>query len=98
MTFDKFENFRKPHLPTTELTAAEEQQKEADKEKQWQELQREIESLKADDPAKVSDLTKQQEAIKPHEKEEEAKEEEDESGPKEMLPYSSMFCLSPTNP
>lgn len=84
----------------TELTAAEEQQKEADKEKQWQELQREIESLKAsDDPSKVMDLTKQQEAIKPNEKEEEAKEEEeDDSGPKEMLPYSSMFCLSPTNP
>ncbi|XP_037047741.1 voltage-dependent calcium channel type A subunit alpha-1-like [Bradysia coprophila] len=81
-----------------ELTAAEEHQKEADKEKQWQELQREIESLKADDPAKVNDLTKQQEAIKPQEKEEEANEEEDENGPKEMLPYSSMFCLSPTNP
>ncbi|KAG4066428.1 hypothetical protein HA402_007064 [Bradysia odoriphaga] len=81
-----------------ELTAAEEHQKEADKEKQWQELQREIESLKADDPAKVNDLTKQQDAIRPQEKEEEAKEEDDENGPKEMLPYSSMFCLSPTNP
>ncbi|KAJ6647412.1 Voltage-dependent calcium channel type A subunit alpha-1, partial [Pseudolycoriella hygida] len=35
-----------------ELTAAEEHQKELDKEKQWQELQKEIESLKADDPSK----------------------------------------------
>lgn len=32
-------------------------------------------------------------------KEEEKKEEEEEiTGPKPMLPYSSMFILSPTNP
>lgn len=82
-----------------ELTAAEEEQKELDKEKQWQELQKEIESLKSDDPAKLNDLTQQQAAIKGNEKEEASKEEEEEEeGPKEMLPYSSMFCMSPTNP
>lgn len=31
-------------------------------------------------------------------KKEEAKEEEIPDGPKPMLPYSSMFILSPTNP
>lgn len=82
-----------------ELTDAEEKQKEEDKEKQWQELQKEIESLKSDDPAKLNDLTQQQAAIKGNEKDEAAKEEEeDDNGPKEMLPYSSMFCMSPTNP
>lgn len=82
-----------------ELTNAEEEQKELDKEKQWQELQKEIESLQSDDPAKVKDLTQQQAAIKGNEKDEAAKdEEEDENMPKEILPYSSMFCLSPTNP
>ncbi|KAG4066501.1 hypothetical protein HA402_007137 [Bradysia odoriphaga] len=80
-----------------ELTAAEEEQKEADKEKQWRELQKEIENLKSGDESKIIELTKQQEAFKHIEKEESAKDD-DETGPKEMLPYSSMFFLSPTNP
>ncbi|XP_037047740.1 voltage-dependent calcium channel type A subunit alpha-1-like isoform X2 [Bradysia coprophila] len=80
-----------------ELTAAEEEQKEADKEKQWRELQKEIENLKSGEESKINELTKQQEAFKPVEKENSAKDD-DEIGPKEMLPYSSMFFLSPTNP
>lgn len=82
-----------------ELTAAEEGQAEVEKEKQLLELQKEMEALRGEsgnqeDAAAAAAATK---------KEEEKQKAEDEgpvneSGPKPMLPYSSMFCLSPTNP
>ncbi|XP_037935071.1 voltage-dependent calcium channel type A subunit alpha-1-like isoform X1 [Teleopsis dalmanni] len=83
-----------------ELTAAEEEQVEEDKEKQLQELEKEMEALQADgvhiengDSAAVANK------VKSKKKEEEKKEEEEVTeGPKPMLPYSSMFILSPTNP
>ena len=79
-----------------ELTAAEEEQVEEDKEKQIQELQKEMESLQADgkmDGGLASTLKKRKK------KDDEVKEDEEEiaDGPKPMLPYSSMFILSPTN-
>ncbi|XP_043065453.1 voltage-dependent calcium channel type A subunit alpha-1 isoform X13 [Drosophila ficusphila] len=84
-----------------ELTAAEEEQVEEDKEKQLQELEKEMEALQADgvhvengDGAVVPSKSS-----KGKKKEEEKKEEEEVTeGPKPMLPYSSMFILSPTNP
>ncbi|XP_030081784.1 voltage-dependent calcium channel type A subunit alpha-1 isoform X10 [Drosophila hydei] len=83
-----------------ELTAAEEEQVEEDKEKQLQELEKEMEALQGDgvhlengDGAVVTSKGKGKK------KEEEKKEEEEVTeGPKPMLPYSSMFILSPTNP
>ncbi|XP_050331189.1 voltage-dependent calcium channel type A subunit alpha-1 isoform X12 [Bactrocera neohumeralis] len=83
-----------------ELTAAEEEQVEEDKEKQLQELEKEMEALQADgvhvengDGASIPNKAKSKK------KEEEKKEEEEVTeGPKPMLPYSSMFILSPTNP
>ncbi|CAG4926327.1 unnamed protein product [Colias eurytheme] len=77
-----------------ELTAAEEEQGEEDKEKQSQELQKEMDALHAVDgaPSEKSPASAR--------KKEEAKKEDEEvpDGPKPMLPYSSMFILSPTNP
>ncbi|XP_018802975.1 PREDICTED: voltage-dependent calcium channel type A subunit alpha-1 isoform X4 [Bactrocera latifrons] len=83
-----------------ELTAAEEEQVEEDKEKQLQELEKEMEALQADgvhvengDGASIPNKAKSKK------KEDEKKEEEEVTeGPKPMLPYSSMFILSPTNP
>uniref|UniRef100_A0A1B0EZA3 EF-hand domain-containing protein n=2 Tax=Lutzomyia longipalpis TaxID=7200 RepID=A0A1B0EZA3_LUTLO len=77
-----------------ELTAAEEEQVEEDKEKQLQELEKEMEALQ---------MGHRREWIWDHlkTKEEDEKKEEEEDipdGPKPMLPYSSMFILSPTNP
>ncbi|XP_041974502.1 voltage-dependent calcium channel type A subunit alpha-1 isoform X12 [Aricia agestis] len=78
-----------------ELTAAEEEQVEEDKEKQLQELEKEMGALHAVDgtPSRNSQGSSSR-------KKEEAKKEEEEipDGPKPMLPYSSMFILSPTNP
>lgn len=79
-----------------ELTAAEEEKAEEDKEKQLAELQKEMEALKGGDGSigNIEALTKDEKK-----KEEEQKEEEEpNNGPKLMLPYSSMFILSPTNP
>ncbi|CAG9783214.1 unnamed protein product [Diatraea saccharalis] len=85
-----------------ELTAAEEEQVEEDKEKQLQELEKEMGALHAVDgtPPGV-DLSPSSPASRKNKKKEEAKKEDDEEipdGPKPMLPYSSMFILSPTNP
>ncbi|XP_067216065.1 voltage-dependent calcium channel type A subunit alpha-1 isoform X5 [Linepithema humile] len=89
-----------------ELSAAEEEQKEEDKEKQLQELEKEIESLqKPGDggapkveicpPSPTQNLDGRGET---QTSEERRQDEDDETGPKPMLPYSSMFILSPTNP
>nr|XP_017023069.1 voltage-dependent calcium channel type A subunit alpha-1 isoform X1 [Drosophila kikkawai] len=83
-----------------ELTAAEEEQVEEDKEKQLQELEKEMEALQADGVhVENGDGTVATSKAKSKKKEEEKKEEEEVTeGPKPMLPYSSMFILSPTNP
>ncbi|XP_020288402.1 voltage-dependent calcium channel type A subunit alpha-1 isoform X5 [Pseudomyrmex gracilis] len=89
-----------------ELSAAEEEQKEEDKEKQLQELEKEIESLQKPgdgsapkveicppSPSQNLDGRGENQAS-----EERRQDEDDDTGPKPMLPYSSMFILSPTNP
>ncbi|GBP83736.1 Voltage-dependent calcium channel type A subunit alpha-1 [Eumeta japonica] len=83
-----------------ELTAAEEEQVEEDKEKQLQELEKEMGALHAVDGSPPVDLSPTPPTSRKNKKKEEAKKEEDEipDGPKPMLPYSSMFILSPTNP
>ncbi|XP_050746416.1 voltage-dependent calcium channel type A subunit alpha-1 isoform X6 [Drosophila biarmipes] len=83
-----------------ELTAAEEEQVEEDKEKQLQELEKEMEALQADGVhVENGDGAVAPTKSKGKKKEEEKKEEEEVTeGPKPMLPYSSMFILSPTNP
>lgn len=83
-----------------ELTAAEEEQVEEDKEKQLQELEKEMEALQADGVhVENGDGVSAPNKAKSKKKEEEKKEEEEVTeGPKPMLPYSSMFILSPTNP
>lgn len=83
-----------------ELTAAEEEQVEEDKEKQLQELEKEMEALQADGVhVENGDGATLPNKAKSKKKEEEKKEEEEVTeGPKPMLPYSSMFILSPTNP
>lgn len=86
-----------------ELTAAEEEQVEEDKEKQLQELEKEMEALQAADGTtpKVDITPSSPGKGKGKKKDDEKKEDEEEDtpgGPKPMLPYSSMFILSPTNP
>ncbi|KAK2584123.1 hypothetical protein KPH14_006561 [Odynerus spinipes] len=90
-----------------ELSAAEDEEKEEDKEKQMQELEKEIESLQ-----KPTDGNAPKVEICPpspnqnfkdgkggkQASEEKKQDEDDDTGPKPMLPYSSMFILSPTNP
>ncbi|XP_063633310.1 LOW QUALITY PROTEIN: voltage-dependent calcium channel type A subunit alpha-1 [Cydia splendana] len=83
-----------------ELTAAEEEQVEEDKEKQLAELKKEMGALHAVDgiPPEVDSPSP---TTRKNKKKEEAKKEDDDEvpdGPKPMLPYSSMFILSPTNP
>lgn len=81
-----------------ELTAAEEGKAEEDKEKQLQELRKEMEALQgggdgvlsAECAAAIGKDVEQQEDL--------GLADEVEAGPKPMLPYSSMFILSPTNP
>ncbi|KAK7007293.1 hypothetical protein SK128_018339, partial [Halocaridina rubra] len=92
-----------------ELTAAEEEQEEEDKEKQQAELEKELEALQnnADGPPKVeicppspggeNKMNSKGDGTKDTEEAAE-NQEEDMGGPKPMLPYSSMFILSPTNP
>ncbi|CAG7728468.1 unnamed protein product, partial [Allacma fusca] len=67
-----------------ELTAAEEEQQEEDREKQQQELQKELGLLGAD-----GDKDKRDEP--------DDGDDDEPTGPKPMLPYSSMFIFSPTN-
>ncbi|KAL5275646.1 cac family protein [Megaselia abdita] len=86
-----------------ELTAAEEEQVEEDNEKQRQELEKEMEALQGDGAStggSPSAASAAAAAAKKKKEEEQKKEEEEEvtEGPKPMLPYSSMFILSPTNP
>lgn len=84
-----------------ELTAAEEEQEEEDKEKQLQELEKEMEALQAaDGSTPKADLGPVSPASKKKGKKDDEKKDEEEipDGPKPMLPYSSMFILSPTNP
>lgn len=83
-----------------ELTAAEEEQVEEDKEKQLQELEKEMEALQGDGVHVENGGDGSNAAAKKSKKKEEEKKEEEEvtEGPKPMLPYSSMFILSPTNP
>ncbi|XP_055913438.1 voltage-dependent calcium channel type A subunit alpha-1 isoform X13 [Eupeodes corollae] len=82
-----------------ELTAAEEEQVEEDKEKQLQELEKEMEALQGDGVYVEGQTAAPATGGKSKKKEEEKKEEEEVTeGPKPMLPYSSMFILSPTNP
>ncbi|KAK8724874.1 hypothetical protein OTU49_010957 [Cherax quadricarinatus] len=105
-----------------ELTAAEEEQEEEDKEsqhlpdpesliplqKQQAEHEKELEALQnnTDGPPKVeicppspggeSKMNSKRDADK--EDKDAENQEDDMGGPKPMLPYSSMFILSPTNP
>ncbi|XP_073986797.1 calcium voltage-gated channel subunit cacophony isoform X7 [Rhodnius prolixus] len=90
-----------------ELTAAEEEQEEEDKEKQQMELEKEMETLQGGDgsPPRVdvnpSSPSSHFATCKVNKKEEEEKKadtDDELTGPKPMLPYSSMFILSPTNP
>nr|XP_033322106.1 voltage-dependent calcium channel type A subunit alpha-1 isoform X4 [Megalopta genalis] len=90
-----------------ELSAAEDEENVEDKEKQAQELVKEIESLQ-----KPKDGSPPKVAVCPpsptqnfkdgkggkQSSEEKKQDEDDDTGPKPMLPYSSMFILSPTNP
>lgn len=82
-----------------ELTAAEEEQAEENKEKQQMELDKEMEALQCQ--ADGEDMEQNNEGKAKGKKKEEKKDEEEDDvpeGPKPMLPYSSMFVLSPTNP
>lgn len=83
------------------LTAAEEKQAEEDKERQMLETERELETLHADSGVRsdtnLSAPPKGKSKGSAPEEEQKNKEEET-TGPKPMLPYSSMFILSPTNP
>lgn len=79
-----------------ELTAAEEEQVEEDKEKQLQELEKEMEALQGDN-VRMDGLSPPPKNRKKKDDEKKDEEEEITDGPKPMLPYSSMFILSPTN-
>lgn len=82
-----------------ELTAAEEGKAEEDKEKQLQELRKEMEALQGGGGDGVLSAECAAAIRRDEEPAEEAKGAgEEEGGPKPMLPYSSMFILSPTNP
>uniref|UniRef100_A0A182TRC3 Ion transport domain-containing protein n=1 Tax=Anopheles melas TaxID=34690 RepID=A0A182TRC3_9DIPT len=93
-----------------ELTAAEEEQLEENKEKQQMELDKEMEALHMQNdgsPPRVEVSSPSPTrgngsggSTKSKKKGEEKEEDDDEipDGPKPMLPYSSMFVLSPTNP
>ncbi|CAH1183785.1 unnamed protein product [Phaedon cochleariae] len=87
-----------------ELTAAEEEQAEENKEKQAMELEKEMEALQMDaNPARGGEsgaaMHSPVRSTGGRKKREEKVEEEEEIvGPKPMLPYSSMFILSSTNP
>ncbi|XP_049532520.1 voltage-dependent calcium channel type A subunit alpha-1 isoform X4 [Anopheles darlingi] len=93
-----------------ELTAAEEEQLEENKEKQQMELDKEMEALQLQNdgsPPRVEVSSPSPTrgngsggGAKAKKKDEDKEEDDDEipDGPKPMLPYSSMFVLSPTNP
>ncbi|KAG5309822.1 CAC1A protein, partial [Acromyrmex insinuator] len=83
-----------------ELSAAEEEKQEEDKEKQLQELEKEIESLQRPADAPRTEICPPTQNFRDGKIETQTSEErrQDDTGPKPMLPYSSMFILSPTNP
>ncbi|XP_076258405.1 calcium voltage-gated channel subunit cacophony isoform X3 [Rhynchophorus ferrugineus] len=83
-----------------ELTAAEEEQAEENKEKQALELEKEMEALQMEGSnPRVEVSSPSPPSSRRKKKEEKPPEEEEEIvGPKPMLPYSSMFILSSTNP
>lgn len=81
-----------------ELTAAEEQQKESDREKQLQELEKEMEALQGENFHKSDENAAAPKNGKRAEKKPSLEMNLSESGPKPMLPYSSLFVMSPTNP
>ncbi|XP_065213855.1 voltage-dependent calcium channel type A subunit alpha-1 [Planococcus citri] len=92
-----------------ELTAAEEQAEEEDKEKQQQELEKELEALhmitdgntprvQINSPSPSDSMSKWHKHHKCKDDEKSVEDDNgDDSGPKPMLPYTSMFILSPTN-
>ncbi|KAF2879670.1 hypothetical protein ILUMI_26498, partial [Ignelater luminosus] len=84
-----------------ELTAAEEEQAEENKEKQALELEKEMEALKMEgsSPTPRVEVCPPSPTARRKKKDEKPPPEEEEEivGPKPMLPYSSMFILSPTN-
>ncbi|XP_074041675.1 voltage-dependent calcium channel type A subunit alpha-1 isoform X6 [Leptinotarsa decemlineata] len=80
-----------------ELTAAEEEQAEENKEKQALELEKEMEALQMEGSNLRNEICLPSPS-KGKKKKEEKVEEEEIVGPKPMLPYSSMFILSSTNP
>ncbi|KAL3280077.1 hypothetical protein HHI36_017583 [Cryptolaemus montrouzieri] len=82
-----------------ELTAAEEEQAEENKEKQAQELEKEMEALQGDIGSNQRIDCPSSPVRRRRKKDEKPPEEEEEIiGPKPMLPYSSMFIFSTTNP
>lgn len=80
-----------------ELTAAEEEQAEENKEKQALELEKEMEALQMEGAPRVEVSPPSPVRGRKKKEEKPAEEEEEIIGPKPMLPYSSMFILSPTN-
>lgn len=83
-----------------ELTAAEEEQAEENKEKQQMELDKEMEALQIHGDSMEADILTTSREHKNGKKRNEKEPDDDEvpEGPRPMLPYSSMFILSPTNP
>ncbi|KAL7018829.1 hypothetical protein ACKWTF_010927 [Chironomus riparius] len=83
-----------------ELTAAEEEQAEEDKEKQQMELDKEMEALQNPGLSPNGSPPNDTGHKKHHRKKDDKKDDDEEipEGPRPMLPYSSMFILSPTNP
>ncbi|KAJ8968302.1 hypothetical protein NQ317_013709 [Molorchus minor] len=81
-----------------ELTAAEEEQAEENKEKQALELEKEMEALHMEGSNPRVEVCPPSPPRGRKKKEEKPDEEEEIVGPKPMLPYSSMFILSSTNP
>ncbi|KAK1117397.1 hypothetical protein K0M31_016768 [Melipona bicolor] len=91
-----------------ELSAAEDEEEVEDKQKQAQELEKEIQSLQNPidggapkveiSPPSPNQNFKDGKGGKQSSEEEKKQDEDDDTGPKPMLPYSSMFILSPTNP
>ncbi|ERL87185.1 hypothetical protein D910_04585 [Dendroctonus ponderosae] len=83
-----------------ELTAAEEEQAEENKEKQALELEKEMEALQMEGSNPRVEVCPPSPITTRRKKKEEKPVDDDEEivGPKPMLPYSSMFILSSTNP
>ncbi|CAH0559083.1 unnamed protein product [Brassicogethes aeneus] len=81
-----------------ELTAAEEEQAEENKEKQAMELEKEMETLTMEGSNPGIDVMSSSPVRRKKKDDKPPDEEEEIVGPKPMLPYTSMFILSSTNP